>query len=170
MSPFEHGCGECCLHIPLNIVADASTYEKYEKWVEELKKFKFLTSRSEVEDWCRKCNPNLPPHKHWEDGSCVVKDAECSDCSAKVFGWLHFRGSGGRQFGVRASCLFKGGFEPLLLGKPLPPMADAAALLQFLSSFSNPNSYPRVEALSTGDPTFIHTLKRKIFGKIRLCY
>ena len=163
MSPFEHGCGECCLHIPLNIVADASTYEKYEKWVEELKKFKFSTLSSEVEDWCRKCNPNLPPHKHWEDSSCVVKDAEGSDCSAKVFGWLHFRGSDGRQFGVRASCLFKGGFEPLLLGKPLPPMADAAALLQFLSSFSNPNSCPRIVAFATGDlpsiETFIHTLK-----------
>ena len=84
--------------------------------------------------WCRKCNPNLPPHQHQEDGSCLVKTAE----GAEEFKVLTFRLRDGTERKIYASCLFESGLVPFLFGKPLHPMADMEAMLQFLLNVKFP--------------------------------
>ena len=90
-------------------------------------------------DWCKKCNSNLPPHKHMEDGCCLVKS------SAGIKGWYGYdnvtlrRKDGAEQCIFPQSFLFERGIEylALLAGKKLPPLADLESLQQFLLPLSS---------------------------------
>ena len=88
----------------------------------------FSSAPSQGEDWCRKCNPNLPIHKHQRGGSLLVKTAEGTKELLEItYGLVD-----GKELKISFSNLFRLGLGPILLGQPLPPMADMEDMDQFL--------------------------------------
>jgi len=88
----------------------------------------FSSSNSKDENWCRKCNPNLPPHEHQPGGSVLVKTAE----GAEEIRTLTYVLSDGKHLKMSVSYLFKEGLQPILLGQPLYPLADMGDLEQLI--------------------------------------
>jgi len=89
--------------LPLHRHEDGSGMVSKTEVKEELNKFKFSSSESESEDWCRSCHPNLPPHKHQKDGSCLVKDTD----GLEEFRELPIVVSGGMELTLPASAIFQ---------------------------------------------------------------
>ena len=86
--------------------------------VKELKEFKFSCSSSKDQDCnvemdrCKNCHPNLPPHKHQEDGSCLVKNTN----GLEEFKELSFDVGNGNELAIPASVIFPGNTAMTSLG------------------------------------------------------
>ena len=90
--PFLENCCKRNCHTKLSAEeADSCLMQKSDQIVDELRKLKFSSSSSEDEDWCRKCKPSLPPHKHQGDGSYLVKT---TDGTEEFYGFTLERADG----------------------------------------------------------------------------
>ena len=130
--PFLENCCKRNCHTKLPTEEDDfCLMQKSDGIEEELKKQKFSSSSSKYEDWCIKCIPNLPPHKHQEDGSCLVKTTEGTE---EFRGLTLVRADGTKSY-ISASRFFQQSNEGHIInGRPLPPLADMAALKTLLLS------------------------------------